>query len=200
HRVLTARSSHRRRTRLCPLDRLTHSPASVTATVHCLPGLGRCLIIRSLPTRRSSDLILHRSAAACVTGRRRGEGRCGRALNGSVAALTADRRRRRVCYRNRLVPRGAVVTASVHRVPGPGLGVSASTSPSRSGVAVLHYRGSAARITGRRSGEGRRGRTLNGGIAARSANRRRSGVAHRDRLSHSPAGVTATVHCLPALG
>jgi len=41
---------------------------------------------------------------------------------------------------------------------------------------------------------------LNGGIAARTANRRRSRVTHRDRLSDSPAGVATTVHCLPALG
>jgi subtilisin family serine protease len=197
-----ARRADKRRCDVLHRDGLGARPAGVTASV-CGdpgPGLGVSAGTGTILGRVRANLR-DRCAIARITGCRSGERRASRAIYRSIGTRLADKRRRDVLHRDGLGARPTGVTASVCGNPGPGLGVSAGTSPIHCAVlAHLCDRGAIARIRCCRRGEGRAGRAIYRSISTRLADKWRCNVLHRDGLGARPAGVTASVCGNPGPG
>src|SRR5437763_15411929 len=83
-------------------------------------------------------------------------------------------------------------------MPGLGPGVSVA-APGRRAVAIQHYRGTTARITGSRIGEHRGGWALYCAVIALAAYRRRRVVLDHDGLTLCAAGVSARIYRMQGL-
>jgi hypothetical protein len=186
--------------RVAHQDALTNLRAGVTASIHRMPPPGRDVFVPTHPSHRGITVVHYCGTAARVRSCRRGEGRCGRTLNNVACALSANLRRSGVYYRDGLAACSRMVPAAIGGIPGTGLGVSASARTGRASVAHQVHCGTIARITGCWRCEGRASRTLNCGIAARSADLRRSGVYYRNGLAPRSRMVAAAISRIPRTG
>src|SRR5206468_3827265 len=98
---------------------------------------------------------------------------------------------------NRLAARLRMVAAAIGGIPCASFGVSASARPVGGTVAYQVHRGSTTCVTRRWRREHRRVRTLDRLIAARSTNRRRSGVYYLDGLAARLRMVPAAIGGIP---
>src|SRR6266487_787793 len=90
-----------------------------------------------------------------------------------------------------------MVAAAIGRIPGPGLGVSASARTVGGTVADLVHRRIAAAVTGCRRREHWRIRTLNGVIRSSRPNLWRCGVYYKNRLAARHRMVPAAIGRIP---
>src|SRR6266481_581235 len=93
-----------------------------------------------------------------------------------------------------------MVATAIGRIPGPGLGVSASARTVGGTVADQVHRRSATGVTGRRWRKHWRVRTLDRVIGARRPNRWRSGVYYRNGLSARSRMVPTAISRIPGPG